>query len=513
MTPSRFAAAVLPACLLSAACATAPPPAPPAQSRDESPAPVLLPVPEDPTVSFILWFRAGSQDDPPGKEGLALLTASMIAEGATGERSYQEILEALYPLASSYDARVGREMTTLSGRSHRDNLETYVELYTQAFLQPRFSPQDFERLRSRQLNQLTKGLRYTDDEELSKAALASFVFAGSRYAHPPLGTVAGLESITLEDVQAFYRRHYTRRNAVLALGGGYPPELMERLQAALSRLPQGEPRDTPPLPQAPPIEGRQVLLVAKPGADASISFGHPLDVHRGEVGFYALWLANSWLGEHRHSSGRLYQVIRETRGMNYGDYSYVEHFPQGGRRQFPPPNVGRRQQLFEVWIRTLPNDQALFALRAALREIQRLVDEGLTEEQFQLTRSFLSKYALHYAPDTRSRLGFAVDDRFYGIAAPGHLARLQSALAALTREEVNAAIRRHLQTENLKIAIVTGDAAGLQAALVSGEPTPMTYADEKSAGIVAEDAEIARFPLGIDAGDVTIVPVEEILQE
>ena len=62
-------------------------------------------------------------------------------------------------------------------------------------------------------------------------------------------------------------------------------------------------------------------------------------------------------------------MIRETRGLNYGDYSYIEAYPEGGQRQMPPPNVARRQQLFEVWIRTLPNPQAHFALRAAMREL------------------------------------------------------------------------------------------------------------------------------------------------
>ena len=54
--------------------------------------------------------------------------------------------------------------------------------------------------------------------------------------------------------------------------------------------------------------------------------------------------------------------------MNYGDYSYIEAFPQGGRRSMPPTGVGRRQQLFEVWIRPVPEGQGVFALRAAIRE-------------------------------------------------------------------------------------------------------------------------------------------------
>ena len=147
----------------------------------------------------------------------------------------------------------------------------------------------------------------------------------------------------------------------------------------------------------------------------------------------------------------------------------------------PPANVPRRTQLFEVWIRTLPNAQAPFALRAALREFQLLVDNGLTHEQFELTRTFLKKYSLHFAETTAARLGYAMDDRFYGIDGDGHLARFRRMMDELTLEDVNAAIKRHLQYDNLKIAIVTGDAANLRALLASDAPTPITYPTPKPA--------------------------------
>ena len=73
--------------------------------------PVLLPVADDPTISFRLWFRVGSQDDPPGKEGLAAITAAMISEGATQTNSYEQILDKLFPLAAGYSASAGTEMT------------------------------------------------------------------------------------------------------------------------------------------------------------------------------------------------------------------------------------------------------------------------------------------------------------------------------------------------------------------------------------------------------------------
>ncbi|MEM7354632.1 MAG: pitrilysin family protein [Acidobacteriota bacterium] len=494
--------------LLVLAC-DAPQPAPSASEKALEAGHVLMQVPDDPTISFVVWFKVGSQNDPPGKEGLASLTGALLSGGATTVSSYEEILEKLYPLASSYGVQVDKEMTTLQGRTHRDNLATFFSLLQDAYLRPAFNEDDFERLRSNQLNYLEKTLRFASDEELGKAALTEFVFDGTPYRHPTAGTVTGLQAITLDDVRAFYQSHYTRGNAVVALGGGYDDSLVEQFVASLDGLPAGE-AVAPPTVTPATIDGRHVTLVSKPGADASISFGFPIDLQRGSRDFYALWLANSWLGEHRNSSSHLYKVIRETRGMNYGDYSYIEKFPNGGTRQMPPTGVGRRHQIFEVWIRTLPNDQALFALRAALRELDKLVQSGMTEETFELTRSFLSKYYLHFAETTGQRLGYRVDDSFYGIDGDGHLARFGEMMSSLTLEEVNAAITKYLQLDNLKIAIVTGEAEALQKAMLEDAPSPMTYSIEKPAEVLEEDKEIEDFPLTIAEDGVRVVPVEDI---
>ncbi len=470
-----------------------------------------LDVPDDPTVSLKVWFRVGSQNDPPGKEGLAWLTGRLLEEGATTRNEYEAILRKLYPLAAGYDVRVDREMTVISGRAHKDKLDDYYELFADAWLRPAFRESDFRRLQTDALNFLRNTLRYESDEELGKAALYSFVFEGTPYAHPPQGTVEGLTAINLADVRDFYQRHFTRGNTVPALAGGIDSEISERLERDVASLPIGGVAPAPEISMTG-SEGRQVLLVHKPDGDASISFGFPLSVRRGDRDYYALWIANSWLGEHRNSASHLFEVIRERRGLNYGDYSYIEAFTEGGRRQFPPPHIARRQQLFEVWVRTLPRAQAAFALRAALREVERLHEQGMTQEQFELTRSFLSKYVLHFADTTSARLGYAVDDRFYSIGAPGHLARFREMMDQLTLTDVNAAIRRHLDPSRLKIAIVTGDAESLAAALRQGTPSPIVYPTPKSQEILDEDATIAAWPIKVAAGAVRIVPVEQMFQ-
>ena len=69
--------------------------------------------------------------------------------------------------------------------------------------------------------------------------------------------------------------------------------------------------------------------------------------------------------------------LREMRGLNYGDYAYIENFIQDGWTTFPLPNIPRRQQHFEIWLRPVPPHNSLFALRAALYETDKLIREGI----------------------------------------------------------------------------------------------------------------------------------------
>ena len=485
--------------------------APPVEAKAGAEPAVLLPVAQDPNVNFKLWFRAGSQDDPPGKEGLAALVGGLISEGGTKTRTYDEILAELFPLAASYGVSVDKEMTVVSGSVHRDKVGEFYQIFVDAVLNPGFRAEDFERLRSRAVNSIENDLRFSSDEELGKATLVWRVFDGTRYAHPDVGTVASLKSITLDDVRDFWTKHYTKDNVVLALGGAYPETLRGRVEADLARLGAGAPAQVA-APSPAPIQGRHAVIVEKPGPSTAISFGHPIDVHRGSKEYYALWIANSWLGEHRNSSSHLYQVIREERGINYGDYSYIEAFPMGGFLQQPPTGVGRRAQMFEIWIRPVPEERAVFSTRAALREVEKLIANGMSQDDFEFSKKFLKKYCLHFAETTEQRLGYAVDDRFYGLDE-SHLARFRKMMDEITLEDVNSAIKKHLQTKNLVFAFVTANAEKLKQDLTSGAPSPIDYGElTKPAEILAEDEEIEKHPLEISAANVTIVPVEEMFQ-
>jgi zinc protease len=137
------------------------------------------------------------------------------------------------------------------------------------------------------------------------------------------------------------------------------------------------------------------------------------------------------------------------------------------------------------------------------------VNRGMTAEQFEERRQFLKKYVLHYASTTSERLGYAIDDAFYGLSEP-HLGQFRRLMDELTLAEVNAALKKHWQLANLKIVAVTQGAAAFADALVADAPSPITYASPKPEAVLAADKEISVFPLKVRREDVKILPVAEL---
>ncbi len=469
---------------------------------------IKLKVDSDPTVSFRIWFKVGSQDDPKGKEGLAYVVASLLSEGGTKTKTYSQILEEMVPLAASYSANPATEMTIYSGRVHKDNLKDYMPYFTEQLLNPGFREEDFRRVVSDAINYLSTTLRYSSDEELGKAVLYQSVFAGTGYENTIFGTISGLRNLTLADAELFYKKYFNRNNFVLGIGGGFDEALVTSLMEQLEKLPDGAENQRAPQKPAS-VEGLNVTIIEKNANATAISMGYPINILRGEREWYALAIANSWLGEHRNSSSHLYQVIREARGLNYGDYSYIEHFPRGGQLSMPPVNVARHNQIFEIWIRPVPNETRHFALRAALRELTLLADKGMSKEDFELTRGFLKKYVLHYAPTVSARVGYAIDDRFYGING-SHLEKFRKMMDEITLDEVNAAIKKHLQYKNMHIAIITNNAEELKNALINDLPSPIKYTTPKSEEILSEDKIIEVFPVKIRPEKIKILKTEEL---
>lgn len=472
--------------------------------------PNLITLPsKDPLVSVRIVFLAGSADDPAGKAGLAALTADMLSNGGTKNKTYKQILDAFYPMASGLNSAVDKEMTTFSGVTHIDNLDKWYALVREMLLEPGWRADDFTRVRDNHTNFLRVTLRGNNDEELGKEVLYNRIYEGHPYGHHNAGTASGLAAITMADMQEFYKKRYTRGRVYIALGGSYPESFRQQIEKDFGRLPDGA-APVRKLPAPKPAQGLRVTMIEKPTRSIAYSIGFPISVNRSHPDYPALLMAASHLGQHRNSGGVLYNRIRQARGINYGDYAYVEYFPNGMFQFEPDPNLARTQQIFQIWIRPVEPPTAHFTLRLAMWELQKFVQNGLSEVEFQQRKSFLSKYVNLLMKTKSAQLGYQVDSAFYG--TPEYAAFLKNALAKLTREDVNKAIQKHLRADNLDIVVVGQGMEAFKKKLISNEPSPMTYNSPKPEQIIEEDKKVQALALPFKAENFTIVPVEQVFE-
>ena len=441
-----------------------------------------------------------------------------MTEGGTQALSAKQLLEALFPLAAELDVRVDKELTTFLARVHRDNLAKFLPIVTDVVLHPRWDPEEFRRLRDAAVNDIEKRLRQGDDENLGKESLEESMFRGHPYERLTLGHASDLKSMSLQELQQHAGRVFTADRLTIGVAGGYPQNLGSDLAQALSALP---PRSQPPaaVAQAQP-HGPRFVLVEKNSDSTAISMGMPWTLSRKDPDWPAMSIARSAIGEHRQTNGRLMQRLREIRGLNYGDYAYIEHFRQeGGDAATAQTGRARQQQEFTIWLRPVRDENRLFAVRAALYELARTFgDEPFSAQEVEQTKGFLDGYILLFDQTDARKLGYALDDQFYGMK--GFLAAWREAVREVSADQVNRAWRKWVDPAKLEIVLAGKDMASVKKALLAGDPTPIQYqkdatgkTPEKPAEQLATDKEIAKFPFGAKGdADVQVVGVDRMFE-
>jgi len=463
---------------------------------------------KSPLVTFRIVFTTGSVADPADKPGLAYLTAAMLASSGTKDMTYRQITDALFPMAASVGYTVDKEMCAFYGSTHVDNLAAYYKLLRAMLLEPGWREDDFKRVKDDAVNGLRVGLR-SNDEELGKEVLYQNLYAGTPYEHFAGGTVSSLQALTLDDVRGFYKSQYTQSHLILGISGGYPAEFLEEMKKDFGALPAA--KGFPPRLQPPAaIEANRAVIVDKDTRSVAYSLGFPIPVTRQNPDYAALLVASSYLGQHRMSGGVLYQEMREKRGLNYGDYAYIEYFPRGMYLFEPQPNQARHYQIFQLWIRPVEPPTAKFALRLALFELDRFVRQGLSQEAFDRTREYVTKYLNVLTRTQSANLGYAIDGMFY--ERPNFTSSLKADLAKLTRDDVNKAIRQYLRADKMVIVSIAHNGEGLKQQLASEDPSPMKYNSPKPETILEEDKTVEKWPLGLTPASIAVVPVAGVFQ-
>jgi zinc protease len=136
-----------------------------------------------------------------------------------------------------------------------------------------------------------------------------------------------------------------------------------------------------------------------------------------------------------------------------------------------------------------------------IKEMDSLIQNGLSEADFNLTRDFLRSYIKLYIQGPEKQLGFLMDSRFYG--RKDYISEMDQLLAKLTVADVNNAVKKYWQTKNMNIVIVTDktEAEPLAKSLQENTPSPMTYSNTLKSALPAEifeeDKIVEAYPMQV----------------
>mgnify|MGYP003976250609 FL=1 len=278
----------------------------------------------NPIITVNISFRGGSALDPVGKEGLANLISATLDEGA-GDIKSQEFQQKLEDLAISlnFDSRLDSFSGSL--RTLKKNQAIAFDLLRLALTKPRFDSEPVERIRSQIIANIRR--QSENPRRIARRTLFSKLFPGHPYGRPSNGTEQSVQVIKLADLRFFVEQRFARDNLVVSVVGDITEAgLKQQLDQTFGALPK---KASPwEVPEITPDDKEQTIVVDKAIPQSIITFAQP-GVKRDHPDFFPAYVMNYVLGGGGFES-RLYEEVREKRGLAYSAYSYLAPLDHAG---------------------------------------------------------------------------------------------------------------------------------------------------------------------------------------
>jgi predicted Zn-dependent peptidase len=278
-----------------------------------------------PVVQLTVLVGVGTANDPADRVGLASMVGDMLDEGA-GDRDALELADAVDFLGARLSTRADMSTTSASLYVAVDKLAAALPLLADVVLRPTFSQDELERKRASRLTSLLQA--FDEPRAIASVLFARALYGGHPYGNTPVGTVASIDALQIDDLRRFHADHFTASNATVIVVGDVTREaIVPQLERAFGGWAAG---DTPSsdLPPVPALGEREILLVDKPGAPQSeIRIGR-IAAPRLTDDYFALQVLNTVLGG--SFTSRLNQNLREDKGWTYGAGSSFSFRPLAG---------------------------------------------------------------------------------------------------------------------------------------------------------------------------------------
>ena len=392
--------------------------------------------PELPMVDINVTFAAGSARDD-GHAGLANMTSTLLDMGAAG-LSADEIASRAESLGAELATGSARDMAWITLRSLSDAayLQPALKLLAAVINRPDFNEKDFARERERTLVAIRRS-------EQSPATVAEYTFFSSVYGdHPyaprPGGTIESVSALQLDRIKAFYKRYYVANNAVFSIIGNLDRKAAGQLvEQVIAQLPAG--KRAAALQSVPVLTKAQEQRVYHPSTQTHVRMGAP-GMHRGDPDYFALYVGNHVLGGGGLVS-RLFEEVREKRGLSYSVNSYFSPMEQNG------------PYLFSLQTRNDQLDESLLVMRETLQDF---VEKGPTEKELIASKKNITGgFPLRIASNS-SILDYLTVIGFYDLPLD-YLEVFNDRVMAVTRQQIIDAYQRRVSPDTMATIIVGGD--------------------------------------------------------
>ena len=278
-------------------------------------------LPELRSVTLGAWVGTGSRDETDTQSGASHFLEHLLFKG-TPERSAREIAEAVESVGGEMNAFTGQEETVFYVRVPDAHVDLAVEILSDVLWRPAFRTDEVDSERQVILEEI--GMRDDTPDDLVHDLFAGALFPGHALGRSVLGTDSSIEAMPRDDIAGYHAAHYRPRNIVMAAAGNLThDDLVAKLSARLGPL-DG---DRPARESNGMGEPTGVAVIERPTEQAHVVVGLRAISHL-DPDRYALTVLNQALGG--GMSSRLFQEVREERGLAYSVYSYRGAFTDTG---------------------------------------------------------------------------------------------------------------------------------------------------------------------------------------
>ena len=401
---------------------------------------------EIPVVAMRLIINGGHRMDmhTPDKSGLAVLTASMMNE-STKNYTTEQVQEELRMIGSSINVSADDSKTVLTVNALKRNLPRTMEIVEEVLYRPKFSQEDFDRLKKQQLEAVKSGMK-------NPSVIASNVYRRLLYGDdhiysvPSKGIAASVEKISLDDVKSFYAKYYAPELSELIIVG----DISEKEALPYLTFLDNWENKSAKLPEMPAISSQdktKIYLVDKKEAPQSeIRIGYVTDMPYDATGnYFKSYMMNYALGGAFNS--RINLNLREDKGWTYGASSYFDSDDDSGPFT---ASAGVRA------------DATAPAVSEFIKEITNYKKDGITSEELIFTRNSIGQRDARSYETPQQKARFLSRIVHYDLDKT-YVDEQTEIINTISKEEINALADKTLQIDNMNIVIVGDKASNIEA--------------------------------------------------